>query len=289
MQALEFNPTIPLYIHPINKLPPHVVTRIFKSAIQGETAASSTSIFFNFALVNKGLNRHIERETFSILNTNYPIKDLYQIHGMGTLFISVVLKKFPNLTCVNLSNLDFLETTILKRVSKDLTELNLDHCNLISVWDEESDPCFNGFKYIRRCTDLTSLSLKGGDRITDNELEELKNFSKLTSLSLADCRRITYFGLSNLQKLSQLKSLDLQGCKEGAFSMWHLKNPTHLTSLNLKNAGVTDKNIGLLMPFDKLKSLNLANNDPITNISMTRLALLPSLTHLDVTNCRNII
>jgi len=179
-----------------------------------------------------------------------------------------------------------------------LEELNLDSCpigdwtishlesvvpNLVSLDLADTDLSDLGMVHLAKFKKLKRLSLFYCN-LTNSSLQHLSSLSKLEVLNL-DSREIDDNGLWHLQSL-QLKSLDIfsgrvtdQGCS-------HIAKIKSLENLECCGGGVTDAGCSKLATLENLVSLNLSQNERITNRGAAALAALSKLKALNLSNTR---
>lgn len=182
-----------------------------------------------------------------------------------------------------------------------LEELNLDSCpvgdwalahladnnvvpNLVSLDLADTDISDHGIVHLPKFRKMTKLSLFYCN-ITNAGLRHLANMTSLEVLNL-DSRDIGDEGLYHLSGLTRLRSLDIfsgritdQGCV-------HLSKITSLETLELCGGGIGDLGCAHLGTLENLVSLNLSQNERITNMGAASLAALVNLKALNLSNTR---
>jgi hypothetical protein len=123
-------------------------------------------------------------------------------------------------------------------------------------------------------------SVRGQNRLTDDDLLRFRDFKNLQSLQLADCGRITDRGLAALEGLTDLRELDLGGDKKAPAitdgGLDHLKGLKRLTNLSLANTRITDAGLAKLSGLTRLEFLDLEGTH-VTDASLEWIARLPKL------------
>lgn len=175
-----------------------------------------------------------------------------------------------------------------------LRSLVLDCCHVTNA----------GIHFISRLTSLTRLDLSD-NAVTSSGVGALTVLSGLTHLNLfstgvsdtganhishllklrilnLDSRLITDLGLVSLTCLTDLQDLDLFGARiteAGAVCIGALPN---LTSLELCGGGMTDEAVAALQHITRMRSLNLSQNDLISDRSVPHLLCLSRLVSLNL-------
>ena len=200
----------------------------------------------------------------------------------------------------NIGNTELESITLLQRLSS----LNLSYCDQITdeglghlallipqpqIEDDDSDAELGNeleapVKFVLQLAQLTSLNLRGCDKITDTGLEHVAQLTQLTSLDLRSCAKITDTGLEHVAQLTQLTSLNLSGCyKITDTGLEHVAQLTQLTSLDLYDCGnITDTGLEHVAQLTQLTSLDLSVCYKITDTGLEHVAQLTQLTSLDL-------
>lgn len=183
-----------------------------------------------------------------------------------------------------------------------LQELNFDSCpvgdwslahladnnvtpNLISLDLADSDLTDAGMSHLPKFKHLKKLSLFYCN-ISNSGLAHIARMTQLEELNL-DSRDIGDEGLIHLRNLKNLKSLDIFSGRVTDAGCMHISHITSLTSLELCGGGVGDFGCAhLASRLDNLTSLNLSQNERITNRGAAALAALRGLKALNLSNTR---
>jgi hypothetical protein len=180
-----------------------------------------------------------------------------------------------------------------------LEELNLDSCpvgdlaiahladnnvvpNLKSLDLADTDVSDASMAHIAKFRSLTRLSLfycNIGNR-------GLQHICKLTGLEVLnlDSREISDSGLSHLRNLPNLRSLDVFSGRVSDAGCAHISQIKSLEALELCGGGIGDLGCALISELGKLISLNISQNERVTN----RLRLPRSLESLALLGCLGI-
>lgn len=120
------------------------------------------------------------------------------------------------------------------------------------------------------------LSLYGdGSRITDDDLQWVREFPLLSSLSLGNCE-ITSKGLAHLEGMKQIQRLNLFGTKISDDGLVHLQGLSALVELPMGYTKVTDAGMAHLSKMVQLEYLGLRGN-AITAVGLAQLTQLVNL------------
>jgi hypothetical protein len=124
-----------------------------------------------------------------------------------------------------------------------------------------------GMKYLTyMCQNLVFLNLKGCNKMNDETLEMISQFSHLEQLNITGCTHITDVGLSHLAKLKKLKSLDLTFCHQ-----------------------ITDGGLKHIAQIESLEEIDLTCCRRISTIALEALGeTAKSLKYLNFTGCDGI-
>ncbi|KAL7580137.1 hypothetical protein ACA910_012894 [Epithemia clementina (nom. ined.)] len=242
-------------------------------------------------ITSPALGKAIERlERLTILNVSY-CPGILRSSWQG---------KINNLRSLELCYSAVRDTHILRlRHLPALEELYLDSCpisdsaighladsnvvpNLSSLDLADTDLTDIGLAHIAKFEKLTRLSLFYCN-ISNSGLRHLSRLTNLCSLNL-DSRDISDEGLRHLPK--QLKSLDIFSGRITDTGCGHIAKITSLETLELCGGGVGDLGCTLLATLENLTSLNLSQNERISNRGAAALAALDNLEHLNVSNTR---
>lgn len=211
--------------------------------------------------------------------------------------------KIDSLKCLYL-NYSNVRDTHLSRLTNlpALQELNFDSCpvgdwslahladnnvtpNLISLDLADSDLTDAGMSHLPKFKHLKKLSLFYCN-ISNSGLAHIARMTQLEELNL-DSRDIGDEGLVHLRNLKNLKSLDIFSGRVTDAGCMHISYITSLTSLELCGGGVGDFGCAhLASRLDNLTSLNLSQNERITNRGAAALAALRGLKALNLSNTR---
>mmetsp|Transcript_21315 Transcript_21315/g.31609 ORF Transcript_21315/g.31609 Transcript_21315/m.31609 type:complete len:802 (-) Transcript_21315:50-2455(-) len=182
-----------------------------------------------------------------------------------------------------------------------LEDLNLDSCpvgdwtiahlaennvvpNLKNLDLADTDLTDNGMAHIPKFKMLSRLSLFYCN-ITNSGLRHLASMTSLETLNL-DSRDISDEGLSCLHSLKNLKSLDIFSGRITDAGCSHISKIKSLETLELCGGGVGDLGCSVLAHLDNLTSLNLSQNERITNRGAAALGALTNLRALNLSNTR---
>jgi len=182
-----------------------------------------------------------------------------------------------------------------------LEDLNLDSCpvgdwtishlaennvvpNLKNLDLADTDLTDNGMAHIPKFKMLSRLSLFYCN-ITNSGLRHIQSMTSLETLNL-DSRDISDEGLSFLHSLPNLKSLDIFSGRITDAGCSHISKIKSLETLELCGGGVGDLGCSLIANLDNLTSLNLSQNERITNRGAAALAALRNLRALNLSNTR---
>lgn len=181
----------------------------------------------------------------------------------------------------------------------NLEELNLDSCPV------GGDSAISHLETC--CPNLTSLDLADTE-LSDLGMVHISKFSALQRLSLFYCN-ITNSALRHLSALTNLEVLNLDSREIGDSGLWHLRNLKNLKSLDIFSGRVTDSGCEHIAKIESLESLelcgggitdlgcshiagglenltslNLSQNERITNRGAAALASLTKLKTLNLSN-----
>lgn len=92
-----------------------------------------------------------------------------------------------------------------------------------------------------------------------------------------------------LLRLDDLSHLDLGQCDELGPESWsQLASMKNLEELNMEWCSLDDQLVDWLRPCPKLRSVNLRQNNDLSDNGLTRIAQLRTLRHLDISECHKI-
>lgn len=182
-----------------------------------------------------------------------------------------------------------------------LEELRLDSCpvgdwtiahladnnvvpNLRSLDLADTDLTDAGMPKLALFQNLTRLSLFYCN-ITNAGLQHVAKLKLLEVLNL-DSREISDDGLRHLQQLRHLKSLDIFSGRITDAGCSHISSISSLECLELCGGGVGDLGCTALATLENLTSLNLSQNERISNRGAAALAALTNLKILNLSNTR---
>eukprot|EP00193_Tetraselmis_chui_P004127 CAMPEP_0177767756 /NCGR_PEP_ID=MMETSP0491_2-20121128/9316_1 /TAXON_ID=63592 /ORGANISM="Tetraselmis chuii, Strain PLY429" /LENGTH=651 /DNA_ID=CAMNT_0019284435 /DNA_START=185 /DNA_END=2140 /DNA_ORIENTATION=- len=148
-----------------------------------------------------------------------------------------------------------------------LTSLDLSDCRTVSESGLGAAlPCL--------AAGLTSLDLSGCEGVTDSSLPFIGALPRLRSLSLSGCAAVTDVGLADLvagPNITSLTHLDLS-----AYGL-DLRQPMYM---------VSDSGLGnALRCFPSLRYLNLSGTAPLGPSTLSSIATMGDLTHLNISHC----
>jgi Leucine-rich repeat (LRR) protein len=180
-----------------------------------------------------------------------------------------------------------------------LEELNLDSCpvgdwamahladnnvvpNLKSLDLADTDVTDISMVHVAKFRNLTRLSLfycNIGNR-------GLQHICKLTGLEVLnlDSREISDSGLSHLRNLSNLRVLDVFSGRVSDVGCAHIAQIKSLEALELCGGGIGDLGCALFAELGNLASLNISQNERITNRGASSLASLKNLRALNLSH-----
>eukprot|EP00533_Pseudo-nitzschia_delicatissima_P003298 CAMPEP_0116094606 /NCGR_PEP_ID=MMETSP0327-20121206/9223_1 /TAXON_ID=44447 /ORGANISM="Pseudo-nitzschia delicatissima, Strain B596" /LENGTH=869 /DNA_ID=CAMNT_0003586225 /DNA_START=108 /DNA_END=2717 /DNA_ORIENTATION=- len=180
-----------------------------------------------------------------------------------------------------------------------LEELNFDSCpisdwsishladnnvvpNLVSLDLADTDLSDLGMKKISKFKKLKRLSLFYCN-LSNSSLKHLSSLSDLEVLNL-DSRDIGDTGLFHLRCLKNLKSLDIFSGRVTDYGCTHISQIKSLESLEVCGGVVTDNGCSILARLENLITLNLSQNERITNRGAAALAALSKLKALNLSH-----
>jgi uncharacterized protein (TIGR02996 family) len=205
----------------------------------------------------------VERTSFHTLRFHYRSAisdDQVQTVGQLTQLRGLVLEDMP-VTGAGLAHLEPL---------RQLRSLNLTHTQVGDA----------GISHLRGMSGLEELRL-WDTPITDAGLEHLRDLRQLKVLDLA-FTQVTDAGLEHLRGLQQLKVLNLSDTHVTAAGLEWLRGLSQLTSLNVNWTQIGTDPIDTLVQFQRLRTLKLAGVTAIDDTNVMRLAALPDLEELDL-------
>ena len=172
----------------------------------------------------------------------------------------------PNLTCLDLADTDLTDVGI-SHIAKfpKLERLSLFYCNISN----------SGLRHISKLTNLQILNLDSRD-ISDDGLRHLCVLQNLKSLDIFS-GRITDSGCGYIAKITSLEMLELCGGGVGDLGCTLLATLENLTSLNLsQNDRISNRGAAALATLSNLRTLNLSN----TRVNSTALRFFSGLRNL---------
>jgi Leucine-rich repeat (LRR) protein len=184
----------------------------------------------------------------------------------------------PNLLSLNLADCDISDLAMVHIAKfKNLNHLSLFYCNISN----------HGLRYISGMASLESLNLDSRD-ISDDGLYHLRKLVNLKCLDIFS-GRISDIGCVHLGKIKSLERLELCGGGIGDLGCTHLvENLPNLTSLNLaQNEQITNIGASAISSLVNLKSLNLSNTRVNTN-ALVFFKGLRQLQSLAMYGCRGV-
>jgi hypothetical protein len=173
----------------------------------------------------------------------------------------------PNLTnCAKLVHVTLSDTRVTGECLRRISAPSL------RALDLSKSPVVDGaLALMTRFPELSELNLASTD-ITDLGLIELSGCKSLTSLNLTSTV-VTDEGLTHLGRCAHLETLDLSGTRVGGSGLRHLPR---LWSLSLRNTGVDDSVIPLVLQIPGLNSLDVSKTR-VTSAGLKQLAAHPQL------------
>lgn len=154
--------------------------------------------------------------------------------------------------------------------------------NLKSMDLADTDVTDLGAGHLAKFRNLTRLSLFYCN-ITNRGLRHISEMSQLEVLNL-DSREISDSGLSYLRNLQRLRCLDLFSGRITDSGCAHLAHMKSLQSLELCGGGVGDLGCSFISGLHNLTTLNLSQNERITNRGAQALGSLKNLKALNLSN-----
>lgn len=189
------------------------------------------------------------------------------------------LTELPSLEEINLDSCPVGDWTITHLADNDVVP------NLVSLDLADTDLSDLGMVKIAKFQSLKRLSLFYCN-IANSSLGHLTSLSNLEVLNL-DSRHIGDEGLLHLRSLRNLKALDIFSGKVTDYGCIHIAKIKSLESLELCGGGISDTGCATLAAHLKnLVSLNLSQNERITNRGAGSLAVLSKLKALNLSNTR---
>lgn len=171
----------------------------------------------------------------------------------------------PNLTTLDLADTDLTDAGLAHLAKLQLKKLSLFYCNISNV----------GLRHLALMTSLEVLNLDSRD-IGDEGLIYLQKLPRLRSLDVFS-GRVTDIGCMWLSSIKTLENLELCGGGITDRGCIHLALLENLTTLNLsQNERITNRGAAVLSSLTKLECLNLSN----TKVNAGSLEILGSLIHL---------
>lgn len=137
---------------------------------------------------------------------------------------------------------------------------------------------------LARWTSLSRLDLSL-TRISDHGLQQLKHAPNITDLSLRYAELITDEGLVAVKGWKHLKRLNLRGTKITDTTLQHLSGVTSLEALDIGFVQVTDVGLDALTSLPSLKELAIGGNK-LTDVGLQPLRQMPGLIHLDLSGAQ---
>jgi len=223
---------------------------------------------------------------------------LKRLHLDGSQITNEGLKHLAGLN--NLSLLDIAHTTISDEGLKTIGQLeSLETLNLAGT--EISD---QGLAHLTSLTELSFLDLSDTN-ITDQGLAHVRRLSQLNHLRLAGTKlrgeglndlralnhleqlqldRIDALRPGAMESLSNLKGLSLLSVAHTKVTPWHLQHLSgeHLEALELDGTPTSDDDLKYLARFPKLYRLSLSECNELTGQTLSELAGLDNLNHLQL-------
>lgn len=253
--------------------------------------------------------------------------DLNGCSKIGSVYLGRMLEKLPNLQTLDVSYCPGILRTswqgkipALRSIDLCYSGVNDGHLskllNLPNLEAINLDSCVMGDWAIAHLADnnvvpnLKSLDLADTE-LTDLGMIHLAKFQQLTRLSLFYCnisngglkhiaeltlleelnldsRDISDAGLFHLRKLQKLRCLDVFSGRITDSGCAHISRMESLESLELCGGGIGDLGCTLLAGCTLLTSLNLSQNERITNRGASALSVLTSLRALNLSNCSRV-
>ncbi|MCH7725407.1 MAG: hypothetical protein IH991_02835 [Planctomycetes bacterium] len=130
-----------------------------------------------------------------------------------------------------------------------------------------------GLKYLKRLPNLREIIAP--KRVTDNALMQLANIKQLTALSLRGCNLVTDKGLKAIAGLTALEKLELYQTRVSDDGLLHLQKLKKLRELALPH-GITDRGLAHLTGLTELETIDHVG-EGITDVGAASLSQLKSL------------
>jgi len=277
----------------LRDLPPEVWQKILsyvKLVDTLKTISSVSKYFYDLVNIKLWTISRI-RKIRSVLELDYlshlPIRhlDLYKCKYSDELFR--VMIQFSSLHSVILGRdiVQHLKPGQMFAISHlPLQELSLAACN---VHDHHISAALIGLNNLRKL-DISNNS----GHITDKGMQHISSLNKLQYLDISWSESITSTGLQHIAGLRRLQYLDITRCPKitprGIQAISHLP----IKELHVYSSGVDDSYLTAISTIATLRKLSISNdvadNDPISETGMERIAALPQLQYLDVRQCWHI-
>ncbi|MBL8213197.1 MAG: hypothetical protein JNK87_20940 [Bryobacterales bacterium] len=142
-------------------------------------------------------------------------------------------------------------------------------------WVSDTD-----LRRLTRLPHLTYLNLSL-TRITDQGMQELKNLQNITNLSLRWAEFVTDEGISALKGWKKLKTLDVHGTKASDTTLDHIAGITTLETLDVGSVMLTDVGLERLAALPNLKAITVGGNE-IGDAGLQAFRQMPGIQYLDL-------
>jgi hypothetical protein len=188
-------------------------------------------------------------------------------------------EKAKKFTSANLIPLNLVDDTLSELVVNypNITNLSLKFCEKITD---------SGTACLTKLSSLKCLDFNYCHKLSDASLAHLSRLSNLESLNLETCNQITDLGLHQLRVMTTLKYLDLGFCNITDKGIAHLNGLTNLVDLNLCKCTISNDSINHLIKLTNLNKLSLYGASDISNKNIVLLNTLTKLNNLDLGYCK---
>jgi len=133
---------------------------------------------------------------------------------------------------------------------------------------------------VARVSGLTYLNLSL-TRVTDQGMQELRNFKGIVDLDLRFAEYVTDEGVAAIKDWQTLKRLDLHGTKASDTSLDHIDGIVTLETLDVGSVMLTDVGLERLTALTNLKALTIGGNE-LGDAGLQALRQMPGLQFLDL-------
>jgi F-box and leucine-rich repeat protein 14 len=195
------------------------------------------------------------------------------------------LSKLTNLKTLKIEGSTYLTAACLEHLSGLTTLKSLTLIDLNRLQDK-------GLASLSKLINLESLDLSGCWSLSDAGLAAIAGFTKLQTLNLHGCNMLRDACFVHFDSLINLQSLDLSMCNPMCNRMWgpeskHLIG-LPLKHLNLRSSDILDADLQFVARLTSLESLDLSDNNHLSNEGLSYLLKLHNLKSLDLGWCSKI-